>query len=66
MKLPLQIFFNGLTPSVALEASVHRHAKQLEQFCSDIVRCRVHVGALRTAKVMDGDLESMSTLQFRT
>ena len=41
MKLPLEISFQGMARSEALEASVERHAAKLERFHTDIVRCRV-------------------------
>lgn len=43
MKLPLEIAFQGLSHSDAIEAAVIRHATKLERFCTDIMRCRVGI-----------------------
>jgi len=43
MKLPLDISFQGLPHSDAIEAAVRRHASKLEEFCPEIMRCRVSV-----------------------
>lgn len=41
MQVPLQIRFNNLEPSDAVEANVRKHVERLEHFCDDIVSCRV-------------------------
>lgn len=41
MQLPLEIRFDNLTPSPALEAVVREHAEKLEHFMPEIVSCRV-------------------------
>jgi ribosome-associated translation inhibitor RaiA len=43
MKLPLEIFFQGIAPSDAIRAAVRRHAAKLERLCPDIMRCRTSV-----------------------
>ncbi|SAL68258.1 sigma 54 modulation protein [Caballeronia terrestris] len=43
MKRPLEVFFQGIPHSDAIEASIKRHATKLDGFCSDIMRCRVSV-----------------------
>ncbi|HEX8011521.1 MAG TPA: HPF/RaiA family ribosome-associated protein [Casimicrobiaceae bacterium] len=43
MRLPLHISFQGLEHSDAIEAAVRKHAKKLDHFCPDIMRCRVSV-----------------------
>ncbi|NIV17726.1 MAG: RNA polymerase subunit sigma-54 [Woeseiaceae bacterium] len=45
MHVPLQINFQGLGPSPAIEAAVRKHAEKLELFRDDIVSCRVTVQA---------------------
>ena len=50
MKLPLQITFRGMQPSGALEAAAAKKAHKLEEFCSDIMSCRVVTGADAEAK----------------
>lgn len=40
MRLPLQITFNDMDSSEALEAAVRKHAEKLDQF-ADIMHCRV-------------------------
>ena len=47
MKLPLQITFHGMEPSEALEAAVAKKAHKLEEFCSDIMSCRVVIEQLQ-------------------
>jgi cold shock CspA family protein len=43
MKLPLEIAFHNLPHSEALEAEVRSKADKLDEFCSQIMRCRVVV-----------------------
>jgi len=43
MKLSLEISFQGIPHSDAIEAAVRRHASKLDEFCPDIMRCRVSV-----------------------
>lgn len=43
MRLPLQISFQGLEQSDAIEAAVRKHAQKLDHFCPDIMSCRVSV-----------------------
>lgn len=43
MKLPLEISFEGLARSEAIEAAVTQHAAKLDQFCDSIMRCRVAI-----------------------
>lgn len=43
MKLPLEISFEGLDRSAALEDAVRKHADKLEQHHGDIMRCRVAI-----------------------
>lgn len=43
MKLPLQIRFLGLEPSEAVESAVRTKAEKLEQFCPDLMSCRVSI-----------------------
>jgi cold shock CspA family protein/ribosome-associated translation inhibitor RaiA len=45
MKLPLQIVFDNLPPSAAIEARVRKKADKLNLFCDDIMGCRVVVEA---------------------
>lgn len=45
MQVPLQIRFNNLEPSDAVESSVRKHVAHLERFCDDIVSCRVTIEA---------------------
>ena len=47
MKLPLQISFHGMEPSEALEAAAAKKAHKLEEFCSDIMSCRVIIEQLQ-------------------
>lgn len=46
MKLPVQVAFRGLEPSAAVEAAVREKVAKLEQFCSELVACRVEVEQL--------------------
>ena len=41
MKIPLQIRYRGLEPSVMVEEWIREEAEKLETFCGTIVRCRV-------------------------
>ena len=43
MKLPLQVTFRGMEPSDAVEARVREKAAKLDEFCDDIMGCRVAV-----------------------
>ena len=43
MKLPLQVRFLGLEPSEAVESAVRTKAEKLEQFCPDLMSCRVSI-----------------------
>ncbi len=43
MQKPLQIRFHNLEHSDAIEASVRKHAKKLEQFNESIISCQVTV-----------------------
>ena len=45
MKLPLQIVFRNIEPSEFIEAKVRERAGKLEQFCKEIMSCRVVVEA---------------------
>ena len=45
MKLPLQIVFDNLPPSDAIEARIRKKADKLNLFCDDIMGCRVVVEA---------------------
>ena len=40
MKIPPQIQFLGMAPTVALEASTRQHIKKLESFAPDLMTCR--------------------------
>jgi ribosomal subunit interface protein len=46
MKLPLQVTFRNMDASEAVEADIRDKAAKLDQFCSDIMSCRVIVEAL--------------------
>jgi ribosomal subunit interface protein len=43
MKQPLQIVFNGMAPSAAVEAAVRDKAARLDRFRSDLMSCRVSI-----------------------
>ena len=43
MKQPLQIRFLGMEPSEAVEAAARQKADKLDQFCPDIMSCRVTI-----------------------
>ena len=43
MKQPLQIQFLGMEPSEAVESAVRAKAAKLDQFCPDIMSCRVSI-----------------------
>ena len=43
MELPLEVLFNGVKPSEALEARIHEQVGKLERICSRIIRCRVTI-----------------------
>jgi ribosomal subunit interface protein len=45
MKLPLQVTFRNMSASPALEADVREKAGKLDQFCDQIMGCRVVVEA---------------------
>jgi ribosomal subunit interface protein len=47
MKLPLQISFEGMTRSEALEAAAREKLHHLERFSSDIMSCRVVIDLLQ-------------------
>lgn len=44
MKLPLQVTFQDITPSEALDTAVRERAAKLDQFHPHILSCRVVVG----------------------
>jgi len=46
VKQPLQITFHGLQPSPAVEAAARDKAHKLDQFCPDIMACRVDIELL--------------------
>ena len=43
MKKPLQILFLGVEPSPAVEDAARRKADKLDQFCPDVMSCRVTI-----------------------
>ncbi|GAB3440666.1 HPF/RaiA family ribosome-associated protein [Insolitispirillum peregrinum] len=43
MQVPVQVTFHGLDHSAAVEERVLEKVAKLEQFCSDIISCRVTV-----------------------
>lgn len=43
MKQPLQVRFNGLEPSDAVEAAARTKAEKLDRFHPDIMSCRVTI-----------------------
>lgn len=43
MQVPVQVAFHGLDHSDAVEERVHEKVAKLEQFCTDIVSCRVTI-----------------------
>jgi ribosomal subunit interface protein len=43
MKQPLQVSFLGMDPSPALESAAREKAAKLDQFCPDIMSCRVAI-----------------------
>ena len=43
MQVPLEITFHGLAHSTAAEAKIREKAAKLEQFCDNIISCRVAV-----------------------
>ena len=45
MQIPLQIHFNNVDPSPAVESAIHKRAAQLERFGGEIVSCRVTIVA---------------------
>ncbi len=45
MQRPLEVTFRGLDSSPAIEAKVHERAAKLEQFCDEIIGCRVMIEA---------------------
>jgi ribosomal subunit interface protein len=45
MRIPLQLTFRNMSPSPAMEADVREKAEKLEQFCDEIMSCRVVVEA---------------------
>jgi len=45
MKLPLQIVFDNLPPSAAIEARIRKKADKLDLYCDGIMSCRVVVEA---------------------
>src|SRR5437899_11702164 len=46
MQIPLQVSFQELMPSDAVEAEIRRRAEKLEQICDRITRCHVTVSQL--------------------
>ena len=49
MKLPLQVTFRNMDASEAVEADIRDKAAKLDQYCSDIMSCRVIVELLHRA-----------------
>ena len=45
MQLPLEITFRGIPHSDAVEARIREKAAKLEQYCQNIISCRVAVEA---------------------
>lgn len=45
MQLPLQIHFDNLEPSDAVESRVRKYTEKLERFCDEIISCRVTIEA---------------------
>ncbi len=45
MQVPLQVSFDGIEPSTAVEANIREHAGRLEQFYPRLTSCRVVVVA---------------------
>ena len=45
MEVPLQICFQNLEPSAAVEADVRQHVQRLERYFNEIVSCRVTLAA---------------------
>jgi len=43
MKMPTHISFHGMEPSEAVEVAAREKAQKLEQFCPDIMSCRVAI-----------------------
>ncbi len=43
MKTALQVVFQGMAPSPALEANAREKAAKLERFSADIIACRVDI-----------------------
>jgi putative sigma-54 modulation protein len=43
MQVPIQVAFHGLDHSDAVETRVREKVSKLEQFCSDMIRCRVTI-----------------------
>ena len=46
MKLPVQVAFQGMEASEAVEMDVQQRAQKLERFCPTIIGCRVSVELL--------------------
>lgn len=46
MQIPVQVSFHGVDHSDAVVQRVHEKIAKLEQFCSDIISCRVAVEKL--------------------
>lgn len=46
MKLPLQVTFRNMDTSTAVEADIREKAAKLDQFCDQVMSCRVVVEAL--------------------
>ena len=45
MQVPLEIRFDSVEPSEAVEVAVREHAAKLEQFAENIVSCHVTIGS---------------------
>jgi ribosome-associated translation inhibitor RaiA len=43
MQQPLQIAFHGVEPSEGVETRIRERIAEIEEFCADIIRCRVVV-----------------------
>jgi ribosome-associated translation inhibitor RaiA len=50
MKQPLELRFLGMEPSAAVEAAARDKADKLDQFCGELMACRVTVEAMHKHK----------------
>lgn len=53
MQIPVQVSFHGVDHSDAVVQRVHEKIAKLEQFCSDIISCRVAVEKLHKSPVAE-------------